>query len=187
MRLLFLGVACTRELQTETPIRLVFKHPRLLSNEAPLRALPDQFRREHPSLQVDEEVLPASSDQQHLFYVTNLVEIREQVLILPDGTEVPIPSSHTEWFVRIPKQLRIGIRPEHLHLTAEAGLDHGVVQQVEHLGKEIHVVLKCRAYTLTMRAGSTCALQPGHAAMWTWGWEHVLCFDPRDERNVHAV
>jgi len=31
MRLLFLGMACTQELHTETPIRLVFKHPRLLS------------------------------------------------------------------------------------------------------------------------------------------------------------
>ena len=115
------------------------------------------------------------------------VEIRERMLILPDGTEVPIPPSHTARFVSGPRQLRVGIRPEHLHLTAEAGLAHGVVQQVEHLGKELHVVLECRAYTLTVRAESTCAVQPGQAARWTWGWEHVLCFDPRDGRNVHAA
>jgi multiple sugar transport system substrate-binding protein len=51
---------------------LVFKHPRLLSREEPLRLLLDEFRRSHPDIRVREEVLPSSSDQQHLFYVTNL-------------------------------------------------------------------------------------------------------------------
>lgn len=52
--------------------RLVFKHPRLLSNEEPLHALLDQFRAANPDVQLTEEILPSSSDQQHLFYVTNL-------------------------------------------------------------------------------------------------------------------
>jgi multiple sugar transport system substrate-binding protein len=52
--------------------RLVFKHPRLLSDEASLQILLNQFRAAHPEVQLHEEILPSSSDQQHLFYVTNL-------------------------------------------------------------------------------------------------------------------
>ena len=64
-------VGCARE-QREEPPHLIFKHPKLLSREEPLRELLDQFRQRHPSIVVREEVLPSSSDQQHLFYVTNL-------------------------------------------------------------------------------------------------------------------
>lgn len=65
-------IGCAQEPQEETPPRLVFKHPKLLSREEPLRALLDQFRHDHPAIDVREEILPSSSDQQHLFYVTNL-------------------------------------------------------------------------------------------------------------------
>lgn len=65
-------LGCGRSQQDEEPLKLVFKHPRLLSREEPLRALLDQFRSAHPRVQVQEDVLPSSSDQQHLFYVTNL-------------------------------------------------------------------------------------------------------------------
>ena len=64
-------MGCAPE-QRETIPQIVFKHPKLLSREEPLRALLNQFRRQHPSFTVREEVLPSSSDQQHLFYVTNL-------------------------------------------------------------------------------------------------------------------
>lgn len=65
-------LGCVREQQGGDPLKLVFKHPRLLSREEPLRVLLDQFQRAHPQVQVQEETLPSSSDQQHLFYVTNL-------------------------------------------------------------------------------------------------------------------
>jgi len=65
-------LGCAREQQGEGPLSLVFKHPKLLSREEPLRVLLDQFQRAHPHVQLQEEILPASSDQQHLFYVTNL-------------------------------------------------------------------------------------------------------------------
>lgn len=65
-------VGCTPGPQEETLPRLVFKHPKLLSREEPLRALLDQFRHDHPAIDIREEILPSSSDQQHLFYVTNL-------------------------------------------------------------------------------------------------------------------
>lgn len=64
-------MGCAPE-QHETIPQIVFKHPKLLSREEPLRALLDQFRQQHPSFTVREEILPSSSDQQHLFYVTNL-------------------------------------------------------------------------------------------------------------------
>lgn len=65
-------ISCVPTQPEATPPRLVFKHPKLLSREEPLRALLDQFRQNYPSIDVREEILPASSDQQHLFYVTNL-------------------------------------------------------------------------------------------------------------------
>ena len=67
------SVGCTPTSPTEdTPLTLVFKHPRLLSREEPLRLLLDEFRQAHPEIRLREEILPSSSDQQHLFYVTNL-------------------------------------------------------------------------------------------------------------------
>jgi trehalose/maltose transport system substrate-binding protein len=66
------SIGCAPAPEQDKLPTLVFKHPRLLSREEPLRALLDEFRRAHPSVNVREEVLPSSSDQQHLFYVTNL-------------------------------------------------------------------------------------------------------------------
>lgn len=76
VRLLLCGLASTVSCKSippaEEPPPLVFKHPRLLSREESLRALLDEFQHTHPSVRLREEVLPSSSDQQHLFYVTNL-------------------------------------------------------------------------------------------------------------------
>ena len=69
---LITGISCHPTSRGEHTPTLVFKHPRLLSQEEPLRMLLDQFRAAHPGVQLREEILPSSSDQQHLFYVTNL-------------------------------------------------------------------------------------------------------------------
>ncbi len=66
------AMGCRSLSEDHSALRLVFKHPRLLSNEEPLRLLLEQFRATHPGVQLVEEILPSSSDQQHLFYVTNL-------------------------------------------------------------------------------------------------------------------
>lgn len=53
------------------PVTIVFKHakhPRYLE----LARLIRRFEAEHPGLRVQEEILPASSDEQHQFYVINL-------------------------------------------------------------------------------------------------------------------
>ena len=122
---LFLGMACTQELPTETPIRLVFKHPRLLSNEAPLRALLDQFRREHPSLQVDEEVLPSSSDQQHLFYVTNLeAEASDFDVFALDVIWIP-EFRRAGWLVNLTPHLKPGELDDFLAAPVRAATHNG--------------------------------------------------------------
>ena len=69
---LITGMSCHPTSRDEHTPTLVFKHPRLLSQEEPLRMLLDQFRAAHPGVHLREEVFPSSSDQQHLFYVTNL-------------------------------------------------------------------------------------------------------------------
>jgi multiple sugar transport system substrate-binding protein len=50
---------------------VVFRHPKLFGDPAPLDALIAGFERES-GLRVRREVLPASSDEQHLFYAVNL-------------------------------------------------------------------------------------------------------------------
>ena len=50
---------------------VVFKHFRIPDSE-PLAELLRRFEEEHPLIRVKEETLPASSDEQHQFYVTNL-------------------------------------------------------------------------------------------------------------------
>jgi len=50
---------------------LVFKHFRIPQGEYLSRWLAE-FEKQHPGIRVKDEVLPASTDQQHQFYVTNL-------------------------------------------------------------------------------------------------------------------
>ncbi|MBI3301080.1 MAG: extracellular solute-binding protein [Deltaproteobacteria bacterium] len=65
----FCGCQVQKEEKNTT---LIFKHTRLPGSREGLRPLLDDFERESPGIKVVEEVLPTSSDQQHLFYVTNL-------------------------------------------------------------------------------------------------------------------
>lgn len=51
---------------------IVFKHGKLFGDPAPMRALLDEFERQHPGIMVRDETLPASSDEQHQFYAINL-------------------------------------------------------------------------------------------------------------------
>ncbi len=115
------------------------------------------------------------------------VEVRENRIALPGGRELAFPPGQAERFAKVPRRVRLGIRPDHVQVTFGFGLGRGKVQQVEHLGKETYVFLECRGYALTAQAGADCVLQPGQVVDWTWRWEHVLCFDPRDGRNLHCV
>lgn len=65
------GCRDTRATKASEPVTLVFKHakhPRYLF----LTRLIQEFEAEHPGIRVREEILPASTDEQHQFYVINL-------------------------------------------------------------------------------------------------------------------
>ncbi|HKZ17002.1 MAG TPA: ABC transporter substrate-binding protein [Geobacteraceae bacterium] len=51
---------------------VVFKHGKIAGDPGPLRELLDRFEAENPGIRVKDETLPASSDEQHQFYVINL-------------------------------------------------------------------------------------------------------------------
>jgi multiple sugar transport system ATP-binding protein len=115
------------------------------------------------------------------------VEVRGKKLVLPDGMVISIPSFRAEQFAGVPQQLCLGIRPEHLRLSIEGGLARGTVRQVERLGKETHVLLACGVYMLTVNAAADCVAQPGQITAWNWEWDHLLCFDPHDGKNIYSA
>ncbi|MGH9795599.1 MAG: extracellular solute-binding protein, partial [Candidatus Acidiferrales bacterium] len=55
----------------EGPVTLVFKHAKH-PRYAVLAELIAQFEKENPGIRVVEEILPATTDEQHQFYVINL-------------------------------------------------------------------------------------------------------------------
>jgi multiple sugar transport system substrate-binding protein len=55
-----------------TPTVLVFKHGKVAAKPRALAPLLQEFEQSHPGVQVREEILPSSSDQQHQFYAINL-------------------------------------------------------------------------------------------------------------------
>jgi len=112
-------------------------------------------------------------------------ERQGMTLVLPDGVKVALPPAQADRFSVVPRYVCLGIRPEHIHITLSSGLGKGMVQQVEHFSKETHILLDCGVYTLTARSEAGCALRLGQAAAWTWEWEHVLCFDPHNGKNLH--
>ncbi len=74
--LLILGLlfsACTGRQSQEGsgPVTLVFKHAKH-PRYSYLRQLIDQFEAENPGIRIREEILPASTDEMHQFYVINL-------------------------------------------------------------------------------------------------------------------
>ena len=54
------------------PITIVFKHSKLFGDPEGFDALIKHFEERHPGIRVRTEALPASSDEQHQFYVINL-------------------------------------------------------------------------------------------------------------------
>lgn len=54
------------------PVTLVFKHGKIAGDPELFRGLLDRFERENPGIRVKDETLPASTDEQHQFYVINL-------------------------------------------------------------------------------------------------------------------
>lgn len=57
--------------KTQT-VHLVFKHGKIAGDPVLFRNLLDKFETDHPGIKVKDETLPASTDEQHQFYVINL-------------------------------------------------------------------------------------------------------------------
>ena len=68
---LLLG-GCEHARQDTGPVRLVFKHARILGPDNPVPELLREFEARHPGVRVASEVLPWNADEQHQFYVINL-------------------------------------------------------------------------------------------------------------------
>jgi multiple sugar transport system substrate-binding protein len=73
--MLLLVAGCTLEQAPRSEaggVTIVFKHGKIAGDPAPFRRLLDRFEREYPGIRVEDETLPASTDEQHQFYVLNL-------------------------------------------------------------------------------------------------------------------
>lgn len=66
-----LAPGCARPPRADAPVTLVFKHAKHPRYQF-LNKLIREFQAQHPGIRVREEILPASTDEQHQFYVINL-------------------------------------------------------------------------------------------------------------------
>lgn len=67
--------ACTepeREASGPGAVTIVFKHGKIAGDPVQFRRLLDRFELDNPGFRVKDETLPASTDEQHQFYVINL-------------------------------------------------------------------------------------------------------------------
>jgi multiple sugar transport system ATP-binding protein len=84
----------------------------------------------------------------------------------------------------------VGVRPEHIELKeklgarAAAATFDAVVDVVESLGNEIHVTLLLGGRSLVARLPADAAIETGQARGFAVAREHVLLFDPSDERRL---
>jgi len=69
---ILIGISINGSGADKGPIVLVFKHGKIPGDSEPLKRLLEKFENEHEGIKVKDEVLPASTDEQHQFYVINL-------------------------------------------------------------------------------------------------------------------
>ncbi len=71
--LAFLAAGCSEQGKNTGEVTvLVFKHGKIAGDPEPFRNLLLKFAAENPRIRVKDETLPASTDEQHQFYVINL-------------------------------------------------------------------------------------------------------------------
>jgi multiple sugar transport system substrate-binding protein len=64
---------CTKQSQhADERVTLVFKHGKIAGDPEAFGKLLEQFERQNPDVRIKDEPLPATTDQQHQFYVINL-------------------------------------------------------------------------------------------------------------------
>ncbi len=69
---LFAGCVSKKEPSGDGVTTIVFKHGKIAGDPALFRQLIDRFEVRNPDIKVKDETLPASTDEQHQFYVINL-------------------------------------------------------------------------------------------------------------------
>ncbi|VAX28476.1 Maltodextrin ABC transporter, substrate-binding protein MdxE [hydrothermal vent metagenome] len=69
---LLAGCVSKKEPSGEGVTTIVFKHGKIAGDPALFRKLIDRFEARNPDIKVKDETLPASTDEQHQFYVINL-------------------------------------------------------------------------------------------------------------------
>ncbi len=63
---------CTATDQDTETVTVVFKHGKIAGDPDAFRLLLQRFETDNPGIRIKDEMLPASTDQQHQFYVTSL-------------------------------------------------------------------------------------------------------------------
>jgi multiple sugar transport system substrate-binding protein len=65
---------CGQETKVEEKqdVTIVFKHGKIFGDPEPVKKLIEKFEKQNPGFEVKDETLPASTDEQHQFYVINL-------------------------------------------------------------------------------------------------------------------
>ncbi len=67
-----IGCASDRTQNRTAGTTIVFKHGKIAGDPTQFRKLLDRFEQDNPGIRVQDETLPASTDEQHQFYVINL-------------------------------------------------------------------------------------------------------------------
>ncbi len=120
----FLG--CTGKETQEGKTTIVFKHGKIAGDPALFRELIEEFERRNPDIEVKDETLPASTDEQHQFYVINLEG---------KSSEFDVLSMDVIW---VPEFARAGWLKDLSHVVSEDERDKffpGPVQAVTYNGK----------------------------------------------------
>ncbi len=69
---LFAGCVSKKGPEEEGAVTIVFKHGKIAGDPLLFRKLIERFEERNPDIKVKDETLPASTDEQHQFYVINL-------------------------------------------------------------------------------------------------------------------
>lgn len=123
MSLIILG--CQRTVDDKA-VTTVFKHGKIAGDPKPFRELLDRFEKENPGIKVKDETLPASTDEQHQFYVINLEG---------KSSEFDILSMDVIW---VPEFARAGWLRDLTHLLPESKREEfspGPMEAVTYQGK----------------------------------------------------
>ncbi len=152
------GCARGQEQGTTETETIVFKHGKIAGDPAQFRKLLDRFERENSGVTVKDETLPASTDEQHQFYVINL-EGR--------STDFDVLSMDVIW---VPEFARAGWLLDVTSLLAEGDRDAflpGPMQTVTYDGKIYAIPWYIDAGLLYYR--SDLLTRYGRAVPETWG------------------